>query len=357
MKEQMTSHERILAAIDHKPIDRLPMDYWGTYETTAKLMKALGAKTHIELWHMLDLDKIIGVSSRYTGPQLKHDDALSYDYWGTGSRQVLYDEGNSSYWEMCHYPIQRYETIDEIEANYIWPKADWFDFSHISSDISKLNGYAIECGYIAPFYMYANIRGLEQTLMDLAADSELAHYIIGRICEFLYEYHKRQFEAADGKIDICQLTDDFGTQSGLIISTSMFERYFEPHYRKFAALIKHNNARIFHHDDGAIMPLLPKLVDIGIDVLNPIQWHLPGMSLEKLKHDFGNSICFHGGIDNQQVLPFGTTTEVRREVERCVETLAEDKTGYILAPCHNIQVITPVENVVEMYKAGRELSW
>lgn len=86
MKEQMTSRERILAAIDHKPIDRLPMDYWGTCETIAKLIKALGAKTHIELWHMLDLDKIMGVSSQYAGPQLKRDDGLSYMAASTTSR-------------------------------------------------------------------------------------------------------------------------------------------------------------------------------------------------------------------------------------------------------------------------------
>jgi len=103
------------------------------------------------------------------------------------------------------------------------------------------------------------------------------------------------------------------------------------------------------------MSLLPTLTDIGIDVLNPIQWHLPGMSLSELKDRFGKKICFHGGIDNQHVLPFGTPEEVRKEVATCLEILANDGTGYILAPCHNIQVISPVENIVTMYRTAKEL--
>jgi uroporphyrinogen decarboxylase len=102
------------------------------------------------------------------------------------------------------------------------------------------------------------------------------------------------------------------------------------------------------------MSLIPKLIEMGIDVLNPIQWHLPNMDLKKLKKQFGKDICFHGGIDNQDVLPFGTVEDVRKEVITCIDILAEDKTGYILAPCHNVQVVTPVENVLAMYNTAKE---
>ncbi len=101
-------------------------------------------------------------------------------------------------------------------------------------------------------------------------------------------------------------------------------------------------------------PLLPTLTEMGIDILNPIQWRCGDWDLGALKREFGDHLCFHGGVDNQHTLPHGTPDEVRAEVKRLVETLASDRTGLILAPCHNIQPITPVENIVAMYEAARE---
>jgi uroporphyrinogen decarboxylase len=88
---------------------------------------------------------------------------------------------------------------------------------------------------------------------------------------------------------------------------------------------------------------------MGIDILNPVQATCPGMEMEGLKRDFGQTLCFHGGIDNQHILPFGSPEEVRAEVRRAIDTLASDRTGYILAPCHNVQPVTPVENILAMY--------
>ncbi|MFC2159773.1 uroporphyrinogen decarboxylase family protein, partial [Actinomycetota bacterium] len=157
----------------------------------------------------------------------------------------------------------------------------------------------------------------------------------------------------DGKIDITSVSDDFGTQKGLMISIDMFKKYFKEQYIKLNKLAKSYDIKVFHHDDGSIMDLIPELIECRIDILNPIQWHLPGMDLNKLKQDFGNSICFHGGIDNQNVLPFGTPKDVEKEVSSCIEVLAGDKTGYILAPCHNIQVNTSVENILKMYETAK----
>lgn len=352
MSRQMTPKERILAAIDHKPVDRIPTDYWGTAEATQKLMTGLGVKGEMELWKRLDIDKILWAHPLYIGPELQRTGNIITDYWGVKSMPVPYADGSGIYYEMCEHPLEKFETIDEIEANYSWPKADWFDFSGIEEQCSAHPDYAMECGYMAPFYMYANIRGLEQTLVDLASDEELANYMLSKICDFLFEYHQRTFEAGNGKIDIAQVTDDFGTQTGLMISIRMFDRYFKDQYIRFINLVKSYGIRVFHHDDGAIMPMIPGLVDIGIQVLNPIQWHLPGMGLEELKRRFGKDICFHGGIDNQEVLPFGTVEDVITEVKTCLDILGGDGTGYILAPCHNVQSISPVENVIALYETA-----
>ena len=157
------------------------------------------------------------------------------------------------------------------------------------------------------------------------------------------------FEACEGLIDVTQVTDDLGTQNGPMISPRTFREFYRPHMQRFIDLAHSFGIEVFHHDDGAIRAFIPDLVEMGIDILNPMQWTCPGMELEGLKRDFGGDLCFHGGIDNQRILPFGTPDEVRAEVRHNIDALASDRTGYILAPCHNIQPITPVENIVTMY--------
>jgi len=346
----MTHKERILAVIEHKPVDKIPTDYWGTLEATEKFIRELNLSSEVDLWKKFDIDKIISVSPKYIGPPLEN----MSDYWGIRYKPIIYGNGLGTYDEISYYPLQGFNTIEEIDENYTWPKVDWFDFSCIEEQCEKYPEYAVEGGYMAPFYMYANIRGLEQTLIDLAINEELAHYIIGRITQFLYEYHERFFDSGKGKIDIAQVTDDFGTQQGLIMSIDMFDKFFKEPYRRLIKLVKDYGIKVFHHDDGSIMPLIPRLVELGIDILNPIQWHLPGMDIKELKVKFGDYISFHGGIDNQYVLPFGKPEEVKKEVLYCLDILASDGTGYILAPCHNIQVNTPTENFVAMYDTANE---
>jgi len=339
----MNSRERILAAISHNVTDRIPSDYWATPEVTNKLMKHFNINSETELWDKLHIDKIANISPEYIGPSMEQDT----DYWGVKYKPQEYNKG--VYQEMICQPLANLNTIEEIEAYYTFPRADWFDFSNIVDKCKKFPDNAVMAGYMAPFYMYNNIRGLEQSLMDLVVNKELAHYIINRICEFLCKYHERLFEAGKGLIDITQVTDDFGTQKSLMISTGMFDEFFKPHYEKFIRLAKDFKIKVFHHDDGAIKPLIPRLIKLGIDILNPIQWRCHGMEIENLKRQFGKSLCFHGGIDNQQTLPFGSPNDVEKEVIQCMDILASDRTGYIVGPCHNIQPNTPIENIITMY--------
>jgi uroporphyrinogen decarboxylase len=118
-------------------------------------------------------------------------------------------------------------------------------------------------------------------------------------------------------------------------------------------LIHSAGAKVFHHDDGNIKKILPDLLDLGIDILNPIQWRAAGMDRVELKKLYGNDLVFHGGMDNQYTLPFGTPAEVEQEVVDNITILGKDG-GYILAPCHNIQAVTPIENIVTMYQVGYE---
>ena len=190
--------------------------------------------------------------------------------------------------------------------------------------------------------------------MDPLLDPEFTHHIIKRITDFFTEYHRRCFEAVSNMIDQTQVTDDWGAQKGLLTSPKVFETFYRQPMQKAIDLAKSFGITVFHHDDGDIRPLLPTFCEMGIDVLNPIQWRCSDWDLVQLKAELGDQLCFHGGIDNQHTLPFGTPDDVRMEVKRIVEALGSDRTGFIIAPCHNIQANTPVENIIAMYEAAAE---
>jgi len=342
----MTAKERVLSAINRERLDRIPCDYWGTQEVTNRLKKHFGVDKDLDLWKKLGIDKIIGLAPPYIGPPLADNE----DIWRVRYKPKSYTDEGAAYQEICYSPLADLETVEEIETNYTFPKPDWFDFSTIEDECRKYPENAIECGYASPFFIYNNIRGLEKSLIDLANNKEYAYYVIDKICGFLYSFHERLFEAGGGLIGIAEVTDDFGTQSGPMISTEMFDEFFKTHFQRLIRLVKDFGIKVFHHDDGAIRPLIPRMIELGIDVLNPIQWRLPGMDPAELKKDFGKVLCFHGGVDNQKTLPFGNPKEVEKEVIYLLDTLASNGTGYVLAPCHNIQPITPVENIITMYE-------
>jgi uroporphyrinogen decarboxylase len=344
----MTPRERLLAAINHERCDRVPTDIWATDEVWAKLVPSLGPDRGAVL-DRLHIDGIAGIGPDYVGPRLPSvppDERI--DYWGIRTRAVRYETG--TYWEQIDHPLASARTTRDLD-DYRWPTTDWFDYTSLKAKAAALRGrHLVESGYMAPFYFHNLLRGLERSLVDPLDDPGLTHEIVGRIGRFFFEHHLRIFEACDGLVDVAQVTDDFGSQTGPLIGLETFREIYKPHMRRFIDLCRSFGVKVFHHDDGAIRPLLPDLVEMGIDVLNPVQHTCPGMEREGLKRDFGARVCFHGGIDNQRVLPFGTPEDVRREVRLSIDSLACDSTGYILAPCHNIQAVSPVENIVAMYE-------
>ena len=348
---------RILAAINHETLDRVPTDYWGTPEVTEMLCRHLGCDGLLEMYDRLGVDGIMRLSPPYVGPPLpeRYDGASAYvrQAWGMRFKPQSY-AGGGVYWEQTHHPLSEAETIEDLDA-YPWPRPDWYDYETLARQCAEYPDRAVEVGYSAIFYYHNMLRGLEQSLMDVLLHPEFTHHLLQRIADTFYEYHARCFEATRGLAQITQVTDDFGTQKGLMISPRVFREFYKPHMERAIGLAKSFDLIVFHHDDGAIRPLIPDLVEMGIDVLNPVQWRCPGMDPAELKDSFGEQICFHGGIDNQEVMPFGTPEDVRAEVVDKVQTLGRDGTGYILAPCHNLQIVTPVENILTMYQTVRDL--
>jgi len=350
-KTQLDRRQRVLAAIRHQPVDRLPTDIWATEEVWAKLAVHFGVESKIDLYDKLGIDGIFGIAPPFIGPEpLKGDDYWE-DAWHMGYRKQVYTTG--TYSEQVHFPMAGATSIEDIKA-FPWPSPDWYDYSALPAQAAQYPGRAIMCGYTAIFYWHNKLRGLELSLMDPLAEPEMTHYLIDRLSEFFNEYHRRCFEALRGIVDITQVTDDFGSQHGLLISPAVFEEFYRTPIQRAIDLAKAHNVIVFHHDDGDLRPLLPTLVDMGIDILNPIQWRCGDWDLAALKREVGHRICFHGAVDNQQTLPFGTPEDVRAEVKMLAETLGSDGTGFIIAPCHNFQANTSVENIIAMYDAARE---
>jgi len=342
----MNARERILAAIDRKPVDRVPTDIWATGEVWDKLRAHFGEGA--DILAALHIDGFGGVGAKYVGPALPSMPAgESVDFWGIRNRQVPHEGG--SYSEQYFFPLAFATTLDDLDR-YAWPKAEWFDYSAMREQAQAASRtQAVMCGYMAPFFFHNLLRGLEQSLLDPLLEPEFTHALVGRISDFFYAYHRRMFEACAGLIDVAQVTDDLGSQTGPLIGVDLYREFYAPHHKRFIDLCHEFGIRVFHHDDGSCRPFLPLLVEMGIDILNPVQWTCPGMDMAELKREFGTRVCFHGAVENQRILPFGTPSEVRAEVRHCIDALAADGTGYILAPCHNLQVNTPVENILAMY--------
>jgi uroporphyrinogen decarboxylase len=377
-KETMTPRERWLAVLTRQKPDRVPMDYWSTLEATAKLLRHLGLSSDSEealvaafkgggqrarlgqrpidvlrreMLDRLHVDYIIGAGPRYVGPRLKpHTDVFGCRY-----RDIEY--GTGAYGECVFNPLAQYNSVEEIERNYTWPVPDWWDYSEIPAQVKGWeHTHPIRGGGSEPFLVYKNLRGQEQAFVDLVEHPEIVHTCLDKLFGLAYANTERIYAQIPGKVMITYVAEDMGSQDGLMLSVRHIREFLLPRMKRIIDLAHSAGAYVFHHNDGAARKILPDMIALGIDVLNPIQWRCKGMEREGLKADFGAKLIFHGAVDNQYTLPFGTVAEVRQEVLDNLRILGAGG-GYILAPCHNIQAVSPPENIVAMYETCYENGW
>lgn len=346
----MSPRERVLAAIRRQPVDRIPTDLWATPEVWTQLRAWAGSDR--DVLDALGVDGFATVGAKYVGPSLPSGgEEETVDFWGVRRRKVAFEGG--VYEEVVESPLANARSVDDLNR-YPWPSPDWFDTSNLRSAAQQAREHrAVMCGYMAPFFVHTLLRGLEQALVDPLENPEFTHVLLGRITDFLWKLHRRMFEASAGVVDVAQVTDDLGAQHGPLMSLEVYRTFYAPHHRRLIQLCREFGLHVFHHNDGSCRMFLPDLVEMGVEVLNPVQWTCPGMDRRELKEAFGQRLCFHGGVENQHILPFGTPDEVRAEVRTCLETLASDGTGYILASCHNLQPNTPLENILALYDEAR----
>ncbi len=343
----MTSRERWQAVLaGHKP-DRWPTDFWSTGEVLHRLLKELRLNSQDELWTQLKIDKPFGIGGTYCGPTLG-----DRDLWGLRHVQQTYADGAGTYNEVVEHPLAAAQTVEDIEK-YPWPSPDWFDFSHVQAQLAQAGDRVVQGGSYEPFLLYCQMRGLEQAFMDLLESPEVVDAAIGKLFDFHYAINERLYDAGAGRIDTTYVAEDLGSQTSLLMSLATIEKILLPRIRKMIRLAHDRRIKVLYHTDGAARPVLPLLIDAGIDALNPIQWRCPGMERDGLARDFGQKIAFHGAVDNQQTLPFGTAQDVRNEVAENIAIFGKTR-GYVIAPCHNLQPITPTANILALYEAAQE---
>lgn len=348
-KETMTPRERWLAVLNREKPDRIPLDFWGTPEAAEKLCAHLGCDWE-EAQRRLHIDIPFGVGGRYVGPPIPEGE----DVFGVRRQRV--DYGTGSYDEVSNAPLAGYQSVDEIEANYTWPSPDWWDYSHLPEAMQGHEHQVVRGGGSEPFLAYKCLRGEAQAFMDLLMNPDIVHYCLDNLFDLAYENTLRIFEAIPGVVNITYVAEDLGGQDSLLFSPEQIREFLLPRMRRMMKLTTEHGSFVFTHTDGAVRDIIPDLITIGTQVLNPIQWVCRGMEREGLKRDFGDELIFHGAMDNQRIIPFGTVDQVRQEVLDNFRILGKGG-GYILCPCHNIQPVTPPENIVAIYETGYAEGW
>jgi uroporphyrinogen decarboxylase len=195
---------------------------------------------------------------------------------------------------------------------------------------------------------------MEDFLVDVVAEPEFAHEVLDRLCELETGLWDVFLDEVGDYIQMVEWGDDFGIQNGLMLSADTYRSVVKPYQRRVNdAIHKRTKAKLFHHTCGSIYSLVEEMIDVGVDVLNPVQPLAAHNDSFRLKREFGDRICFHGGVDEQMALPTGTEQDVENEVRTRIEAFAPGG-GYILAAAHNIQPDTPPQNVVAMFRAAKK---
>jgi uroporphyrinogen decarboxylase len=380
MKPYLTSRQRVLRTINHQEPDRVPFNLNLTVDIYHRLRNHLGlaeeAEKSMGVWTdvspSLDLVEAMQVDFCYIGLKTPSNkkitigkDGLLYDEWGIGRKKVVRQDG-SFYYEMVKHPLAG-ATLKDIEE-YSWP--DPSDPERIEGlrdkvlNLQKDTDKAIMAKFSNSIWEQSWwLYGLQDWFEKLVTEPEIPCAIMEKVCQVAMGTMAAGLEAAGDLVDIVRLSgEDLGTQKAPMISPRMFAKYVQPYFARLWSLAKaklrekQSPAKLALHSCGNVRPFILTWIEMGLDILDPIQPKAQGMEPEGLKKDFGDRLVFHGGIDIQEVLPFGSPEDVMREVRRYIQALGPGG-GYIVAPAHNVQSDVPPENLVAIRDAIGEYGY
>ncbi len=373
----MNSRERMLAALDHREPDRIPIDLGSTVISSIHKKAYVDLKVYlgmpIEEIHMCDIVQQVPCVDEALLERFQVDLRMVHLPPGTTPEVVYFEEGgyyafvdrwgsklympkeDGLYFDWVDFPIK--EPTMEALDNYKWPVVDPPEINLKLREQAKylyenteyaLAGSAIFGGGI--FEQAARVMGMEEFYTSLIDEPAFADRLLGTITDIYIESCNNYLDQVGKYLHVFAYGDDINSQTGWLISPELYEKMIKPKWRRLAeAIRKKTDAKLFFHGCGAVYDLIPHLIDLGFDIVNPVQVSAEGMDTKGLKAAYGNDIVFWGGgVDTQWVLPFGTPEQVRDEVKRRIDDLAPGG-GFVFAAVHNIQAFVPPENIVAAF--------
>lgn len=375
MHSNLTHRERVLKAINHKQPDRIPLDLGSTVNSSIHiegyipLAKNFGIQPRKEIIHRMmqtanvqeEVLQALGIDVRgiFLGaPEKSVAEEISpheyRDHWGC----VRVKPPSSYYYDMIKFPLQGDVTISDI-LNYPWPDPDDPGWTKHLRDRLRFIREQTDCAAVlnvptAFVHVSQYLRGFQDWYMDFIRNPKLLETLFDAVLEINSQICKNILKEIGQEVDIIATADDLGTQNGLQVSYHHYKQYIHPRLEKYFRLIHDMSpAKILFHSCGSISAIIEDLIQIGADILNPVQVSAAGMNPQDLKNKYGDRLVFWGAIDTQRVLPLGSTEEVKREVELRIEQLGRDG-GYVLGGVHDIQPDVPITNILTMYRHARE---
>ena len=363
----MKHRDRVLIALDHKEPDRCPMQISFTPEFAARLEADLqlkgqglhnphGGGNTYTLERQLDEDMLLTSVGWVNGYyQSGYQDVESYlDEWGVTWRSIEYQTrfGKGNYTEPFGHPLVEDKKLEAYSAPDPHRPELYAEAERVIHDY-KAEYWIVGVTPTTIFESAWALRGYEQLMVDMATDQAKAE----RVLDFPYHYHKAVTQQLVRMgVDMIWLGDDVGGQNTMLMSPKMWRTYLKPRMADIIASLRAINPQIkvAYHTDGVVYPIIPELIDIGMDVLNPIQ--PMAMDPEKLKASYGDRLCFWGSMDIQDTIPFGTPDAVRNEVLTRLKTIGRSG-GLLIGPTHNLQLDTPLENFWAMMDTIQQTSY
>jgi len=379
---QYTSYERVKAALEHRESDKIPFDLGGSVLTGMnkhcykRLRKYLGMKEiEVDIYDTMqqlariddDMIDYLKIDVRCADPSkptlqgLAKDPEKVGDYyemtdeWGVGWKMPV---DNGHYFDMHKRPLEFTETLEEIEK-YPWPDpVDFKRFETLKTRADKFvydekRAYILGRQYAGIWETALWMSGFEKFFCDMVLNEEFAHALMDKITTLKMMYWEKALDAVGDNVLIVSEADDLATQNSLLCSEELYKEVVHPYHKKLFRFIKEkakSKVYIFYHSCGSVKPLIPYLIEEGVDILNPVQVNAKDMDTKMLKKEFGKDITFWGGgVDTQKVLPFGTPYEVEEEVKKRIEDLAPGG-GFVFSAVHNVQSDVSPENFMAMWE-------
>lgn len=358
----MNSQQRVLAAAERRRPDRPATSARFTSEALELMRAHLGVpasdNTLNDVLDVLDSD-IRWVAAPFIGPEERSTGTLAgvgTDFWGVGHSKI--SNPSNTYYEFSYHPLAEADCVADIE-NYDWPELDWWDYDALPDQIARANAtdrraillFAGGC-FETPWYL----RGLEQFLIDLHTQPEIAEAICRRVFDYYMARTMRALDVVGDRVDMILSGGDIGEQQRMLIDPEVWRQRIKPFTGPLISTFKQRGYMTIYHTDGSVLPVIDDFIELGLDFLDPVQVSARGMRPDQLHARFGDRLSFHGGIDEQELLPVATADEVYDVTTRTIDVLGH-RGGYVASPTHCVQGDTPPENVVAIFDAAKDYRW